>query len=83
MPSFSADFYGPKNLGFNYGLVFMGWGLGFFMARLGGTIKDITGSLDYAFYISGGLLIVGVILAKITNRPKYSERTVGATASAK
>ena len=83
MPSFTADFYGPKNLGFNYGLVFMGWGLGFFMARLGGTIKDITGSLDYAFYISGGLLIVGVILAKITNRPKYSERTVGATASAK
>ncbi|MDM8539375.1 MFS transporter, partial [Desulfobacterales bacterium HSG17] len=38
MPSFVADFYGPKNLGFNYGLVFIGWGLGFFMARLGGTI---------------------------------------------
>ncbi len=83
MPSFTADFYGPKNLGFNYGLVFLGWGLGFFMARLGGTIKDITGSLDYAFYISGALLIAGVILAKLTNRPKYSERAVrGATASA-
>nr|HDN00042.1 MFS transporter [Deltaproteobacteria bacterium] len=71
LPSFTADFYGPKNLGFNYGLVFLGWGLGFFMARLGGTIEDITGSLKYAFYISGSLLILGVLLARITTRPKY------------
>ena len=53
MPSFTADFFGPKNLGMNYGLVFIGWGLGFFMARLGGTIKDVTGTLDWAFYLSG------------------------------
>ncbi len=73
MPSFTGDFYGPKNLGFNYGLVFMGWGIGFFMARLGGTIKDMTGSLDNAFYISAVLLIIGVALAKITKRPSYAE----------
>ncbi|PXF58042.1 MAG: MFS transporter [Deltaproteobacteria bacterium] len=72
LPSFTADFYGPKNLGFNYGLVFLGWGAGFFMARLGGTIEDITGSLNTAFYISGALLIAGVILARITTRPKYA-----------
>jgi len=82
MPSFTADYYGPKNLGVNYGLVFLGWGLGFFMARLGGSIKDWTGSLDNAFYISAGLLIVGVILAKLTKRPKYSERGVGAAQTA-
>lgn len=69
MPSFTADFFGPKNLGFNYGLVFLGWGLGFFMARLGGTIQDVTGSMNYAFYISGVLLIVGVLLARATKRP--------------
>ncbi len=74
MPAFVGDFYGPKNLGFNYGLVFIGWGLGFFMARLGGTIKDITGSLNYAFYISGALLIVGVILAFSTSRPLWAEQ---------
>jgi len=73
MPAFVGDFYGPKNLGFNYGLVFIGWGLGFFMARLGGTIKDLTGSLNYAFYISGALLIVGVILAYSTSRPLWAE----------
>jgi OFA family oxalate/formate antiporter-like MFS transporter len=74
MPSFVGDFYGPKNLGFNYGLVFIGWGVGFFMARIGGWIEDVTGSLRYAFYISGVLLIVGVLLARVTQRPKWGER---------
>lgn len=69
MPSFTADFYGPKNLGFNYGMVFIGWGLGFFMARLGGTIRDLTGSLDYAFYLSGLVLILAVVIARVAKRP--------------
>lgn len=72
MPSFTADFYGPKNLGFNYGLVFFGWGVGVFMARIGGTIEDMTGSLDYAFYLSGALLVLGVILSRVTKRPQWS-----------
>jgi OFA family oxalate/formate antiporter-like MFS transporter len=82
MPSFTSDFFGPKNLGMNYGLVFIGWGLGFFMARLGGTIQDITGSLDYAFYISGGLLVAGVILAQMTRRPMHAEELEGKKAAA-
>ena len=69
MPAFTADFFGPKNLGFNYGLVFIGWGCGFFMARLGGTIKDMTGNLNWAFYISAMVLIVAVILSRMTKRP--------------
>jgi len=82
MPSFTADFFGPKNLGMNYGLVFMGWGLGFFMARLGGTIEDVTGSLNYAFYISGALLIAGVILAQMTKRPIHAQEQHGDAAVA-
>lgn len=73
MPSFTGDFYGAKNLGFNYGLIFIGWGCGFFMARIGGWIKDVTGNLDNAFYISGVLLIVAVILAKLTKRPSRAQ----------
>lgn len=69
MPAFTADFFGPKNLGFNYGLVFMGWGFGFFMARLGGSIKDWTGKLDWAFYLSAMVLIIAVILSRVTKRP--------------
>jgi OFA family oxalate/formate antiporter-like MFS transporter len=71
MPAFTADFFGPKNLGMNYGLVFIGWGLGFFMARLGGTIKDMTGTLDWAFYISGLVLVAAVLLSWVTKRPMH------------
>ncbi len=69
MPAYTADFFGPKNLGMNYGLVFIGWGLGFFMTRLAGTIKDITGSLDWAFYLSALVLVAAVVLSWITKRP--------------
>ncbi len=72
MPSYTADFYGPKNLGFNYGLVFMGWGFGAFMPKLAGHIKDITGSYDQAFYIAGILLLVAVALAFVTKKPQKS-----------
>ena len=73
MPSFVADFFGPKNLGMNYGIVFIGWGLGVFVARLGGWIQDVTGSLNYAFYLSGALLVLGVILAISVKKPDYAK----------
>ncbi|WP_028579863.1 L-lactate MFS transporter [Desulfogranum japonicum] len=69
MPSFIADFFGPKNLGMNFGVVFFGWGLGAFMPRLAGTIQDKTGSLDTAFYLSAGLLVISVIIALMLKRP--------------
>jgi MFS family permease len=70
IPSYTADFFGPKNLGFNYGLVFIGWGLGAFMPKLSGYIRDVTGTYDMAFYIAGILLIVAIILALITKKPQ-------------
>ncbi|MCI5168638.1 MAG: MFS transporter, partial [Candidatus Electrothrix sp. GM3_4] len=70
---FTGDYYGSKHLGINYGLVFIGWGLGFFMAKLGGLIKDMTGSLDYAFYLSAGLLVIGAILAQIVKSPTWDK----------
>lgn len=69
LPSYTLDFYGPKNLGFNYGLVFIGWGLGAFMPKLAGYIKDHTGSYDMAFYTGGGLLILAILIALVTKRP--------------
>jgi OFA family oxalate/formate antiporter-like MFS transporter len=69
MPSFTADYYGPKNLGFNYGLVFIGWGLGFFMARLAGTIKDFTGTLNWAYWISAIILVIAALVCRATSRP--------------
>ncbi|MBN1653859.1 MAG: OFA family MFS transporter [Deltaproteobacteria bacterium] len=72
LPSYTADFYGSKNLGMNYGLVFLGWGLGFFMPTLAGVIKDVTGSLDLSFYISATILVGVVILCRVTKKPEKS-----------
>jgi OFA family oxalate/formate antiporter-like MFS transporter len=69
LPSFTADFFGPKNLGFNYGLVFIGWGIAFFVPQGAGYIKDATGSMNIAFYLSGIFLIVAVVVARLTTRP--------------
>ena len=69
LPSYTLDYYGPKNLGFNYGLVFIGWGLGAFMPKLAGHIRDVTGRYDEAFYIAGGLLILAIIIALAAKRP--------------
>ncbi len=72
MPSFIADFFGPKYLAMNFGVVFFGWGLGAFMPKLAGIIEDKTGSLDTAFYISAGLLVLSVVISLMLKRPDDS-----------
>lgn len=69
MPAFTADYFGSKNLGANYGFVFIGWGLGFLMPLAAGFIKDYTGSYDLSFYISAGVLIVAVLLSCALKKP--------------
>lgn len=75
LPAFTADFFGAKNLGFNYGLVFLGWGTAFFIPQIAGVIKDRTGSLDYAFYVSGSLLVAGLIVSRLLRRPLRVDET--------
>jgi len=69
LPSITADYYGSKNLGLNYGLVFIGWGVAFFVPQLAGYIRDATGSLNDAFYLSGGLLVLAVALSRLIRKP--------------
>jgi OFA family oxalate/formate antiporter-like MFS transporter len=72
MPAITADYYGSKNLGLNYGLVFVGWGVAFFVPQIAGYIKDATGSLDGAFYLSGGLLLLAVLVSRFISKPSAS-----------
>ncbi len=74
LPSFTADFFGAKNLGTNYGFVFVGWGLGFLMPLIAGYIKDVTGSYELSFWISAAVLIGAVILCRPTKRPTKTKK---------
>lgn len=69
MPAVTADYYGAKNLGLNYGLVFVGWGVAFFVPQVAGLIKDATDKWDGAFYLSAGLLVAAVGLSRIIRKP--------------
>ena len=69
MPAVTADYYGAKNLGLNYGLVFVGWGVAFFVPQVGGYIKDATERWDGAFYLSAGLLVAAVLVSRAVRKP--------------
>lgn len=62
-PATTADYWGTKNLGHNYGIVFTAWGVGgVFGPILAGRISDATGSYGMAFKFSAALLILAVAL---------------------
>ena len=70
MPAATADFYGVRNLGVNYGFVFTGFGVaGVFGPLLGGKIRDVTGSYSTSYTLSAVMLLVGTALALTTRAP--------------
>jgi OFA family oxalate/formate antiporter-like MFS transporter len=73
MPAFTADYFGSKNLGVNYGLVFLGWGSAFFVPQIAGYIKDAFGSMHRAFELSAALLIAGVVVSLMLRRPTATD----------
>lgn len=77
MPAATADFYGIKNLGVNYGLLFTGFGVaGVLGPVLGGRIRDHFGSYSYSFTTSAVLLLLGAVLAMIVKAPKRQEAEI-------
>ena len=47
LPALTADYFGPKNLGFNYGLVFIGWGVAFLLLKpIDATISPLDAMLS-------------------------------------
>jgi len=68
-PSITKDFFGLKNFGINYGLVFTAWGVGSTLALLAGLIYDRTKSFKLAFFIAGILLIISIFFSFIVKKP--------------
>jgi OFA family oxalate/formate antiporter-like MFS transporter len=60
----TADFFGMRNFGVNYGLIFLAWGFaGILGPILAGSAVDITGNYFIAYAISAGLSFVVFFLA--------------------
>jgi len=80
-PSACADYWGTKNLGLNYGILFTAYGIGgIFGPILAGRIADSTGNYGMAYSISAGLMILAAILTFFTKAPgeKVEEKSFGA-----
>ena len=66
----SADFYGTKNLGVNYGLLFLAWGVSAVVAApLAGAVFDAFDSYQYAFYGTSVLSIVALLALLAAKNP--------------
>ncbi len=63
-PAATADQWGTKNMGMNYGILFTGWGVGGVLGPiLAGKIADATGSYVAAYNIAGLLVMLAFVLA--------------------
>lgn len=75
-PSITKDYFGLKNFGVNYGLIFTSWGVGSLLALAAGKIYDTYGSFDYALYLSGILLCVTRLLSMLVKKPSEENSAV-------
>ncbi len=76
-PASAKEFFGLKNFGMNYGILFSAWGAaGLIMPWTNGKITDLTGSGDLTYFIIIGLLAVGAALTFVSRRLAAAPREV-------
>jgi hypothetical protein len=72
-PSFAKDFWGTKNYGMNYGVLFTAWGVGaFVLVKVSQALNLKFGSFTVSFAAAGVLLLVGAILGLSLRQPKIA-----------
>ncbi len=66
----SADFYGTKHLGVNYGLLFLAWGIAAVAgSQLAGFVYDTFGNYQYAFFGAAVLSIASLLCLFAAKNP--------------
>jgi OFA family oxalate/formate antiporter-like MFS transporter len=72
MPSITADYFGTKSLGANYGYLFTAWGVagvcGPFMID---AIKTSTGAFTNAMYYISVACVAGIVLVFVSKKPEF------------
>ena len=73
-PSVTKDYYGLKNFGVNYGLVFTAWGIGgFALVWLQSALHDAYKTYTYSCYIAAGFLVLAAFLSFALRPPRVVE----------
>ncbi len=73
-PAITADFYGTKNVGMNYGLVFTAYGVGGLLGNIfAPQVLEKTKSYNLAFIVTGFLCILGALIVFLIKQPKRGE----------
>jgi OFA family oxalate/formate antiporter-like MFS transporter len=62
-PAVTADLFGTKSVGVNYGFVFTAYGVGGLLSNIfAPRVKELTGGYSVAFIVTGILCLIGAIL---------------------
>ncbi len=77
MPAFTADYFGPKNVGPIYGLMLTAWSFAsavgpLFIARM----RETAGSYGGALHVIAGVMAVSILLPVIVRPPRASVTVV-------
>lgn len=80
MPALTAEYYGPKFIGANYGLMFSAWGAAGFVVpgRLSAMIEqakqagNLASGYNQAFYVLAGLALAGALVTLVSRKPGYA-----------
>jgi OFA family oxalate/formate antiporter-like MFS transporter len=68
--STTSDFWGTRNAGINYGILFTSWGVaGIIGPRIGGVLYDKYKDYQSAFYWAAGLAVVALVCEFLAKRP--------------
>jgi len=68
-PALTLDYYGPENLGVNYGIIFTAYGFGGVLGPImAGYFKTFANSYVPPFYIAGILALAGTGFTVLTKR---------------
>jgi OFA family oxalate/formate antiporter-like MFS transporter len=71
MPAFTADYFGPKNVGPIYGLMLTAWSFAsvfgpLYIARM----REMTGSYAGSLHVIAGVMLVSIVLPIIVRPPR-------------
>lgn len=74
MPSFTADFFGPKFMGGIYGIILLAWGAAAIPSPIMvAHLHQATGRFDTSIYVIAGVLVVSLILPLVAKPPQAKE----------